>query len=75
MTLNGYNIVSSRLLDSHPRIQLREDCYSDEFKVDMNKWLAEFFGYTEECKDGICIGNTMHVSTRVYAQLKVEISK
>lgn len=44
--LNGYKVIIHKPV---PKLQLSEDCpVSDDFRIEINAWLIDFFGYEKD---------------------------
>lgn len=72
--INGIKIFVS---PDTPKMVLSVDVpVPTAFREDYNRWLAEFFGYTNLVADGQAlhsqIFNILHVNPRTYALLKQE---
>ena len=49
MTWGSPKFIHSPLLDPQPKLRIRDDVpVSDKFRAEMNQWLADTFGYTED---------------------------
>ncbi len=72
-SFGGVDVIESPYVLKRPKMLLSADVpVSDEFRIKMNAWMADFFGYEEQC---IIVGNKHFVSPEVYKKLKKEILK
>jgi hypothetical protein len=72
--LGGIRAVESNL--SYPRFQLSEKVtVSDEFRQEMNAWLADFFGHVSLVPDDTVfgMGDVMIMNSRIMASLKANL--
>lgn len=75
--LSGYRVEHHRLMDARPKMQLRDETpVSDEFRVKMNAWLADFFGYWPELEPVLQVeSRTIVCGTRAFNQLMTMVGK
>lgn len=66
--LNGLDIRVSSFLGPRPKLKLSLNVpLSEEFRSDMDRWLLEMFGASD---DALVIGDIVFVSTQVMDQLR-----
>jgi hypothetical protein len=72
--LGGFRAIESNL--SYPRFQLSEKVtVSDEFRQEMNAWMADFFGYVKLVPDDtvLVMGDTIVMNSRQKALLEANL--